>query len=142
VSAARAGDDRTVAARLTSSTVTEIDMLAAELPLTRGSVVTLLVAAALRNQDTPLDDAPRPRRSGWSRFPTNWSESVSSPTHAGGGSAPKAQRRRSSATAGQPCPIGNTVGGDLIDVARFKGPIEPERLLDDCACVGVLHRGV
>jgi hypothetical protein len=39
---------------MTSSAVAEIDVLAAELRLTRGSVVTLLVSAALQNQDALL----------------------------------------------------------------------------------------
>jgi hypothetical protein len=43
-----------ITARMTSSAVAEIDVLAAELRLTRGSVVTLLVSAALRYQDQLL----------------------------------------------------------------------------------------
>jgi hypothetical protein len=48
-----------ITARMTSSTVAEIDALANELRLTRGNVVTLLVAAALSNQGPLLDTFKR-----------------------------------------------------------------------------------
>ena len=40
---------------MTTATVVEIDHLAAELRMTRGSVVTLLVAVALQNSSPLLD---------------------------------------------------------------------------------------
>jgi hypothetical protein len=43
-----------VTARMTASAIREIDLLASELRLTRSSVVTLLVSAALQNQDALL----------------------------------------------------------------------------------------